>query len=218
MYLQAVSVVCVRACGLVRQYWTTYRVIRPTTCYRLLRPTTFSSAPVSRWHRRGTLSEQLAVTRHASTGNCHAWAVHSVRWELAACVPTTAPSWRHKINEEKLSVNPTDTRNPAAHLTTANWSLLCASGRLVSMHGDTQVESSASPRRVVAMRQRYANRKSMSASEADDVEWTLRRHEIKYRPPDVSGAYKHRTHCIANVFYVHVHSASHLFLRATACT
>ena len=61
----------------------------------------------------------------------------------------------------------------------------------------SHVESTASPRRVVALRRLYANRKSISASEADDVQSTRRRNasvDVKYRPPsDVNGMY------IANV-------------------
>ena len=54
------------------------------------------------------------------------------------------------------------------------------------------VEPAASPLRVMALRRSYANRKSISASEADDVESVRRRHpsvESKYRSSDVSGAY-----------------------------
>jgi len=49
-----------------------------------------------------------------------------------------------------------------------------------------------SPLRVMALRRSYANRKSISASEADDVESVRRRHpsiESKCRSSDVSGAY-----------------------------
>jgi len=51
-------------------------------------------------------------------------------------------------------------------------------------------EPGASPLRVMALRRSYANRKSISASEADDVESVRRRHpsvDSKCRSSDIAG-------------------------------